>query len=155
MEREYVSGLEGLAGFSYIEVLWWFSDCDNESARAMLYFEQPYKKAPAIMGTFATRAPARPNPIALTAAEIIDIDNESGCIRLAYIDANDGSPVLDIKPYHRALTVSKRLKCRRGAASDHEALKPPAISIGKVYSISKDNSENSYYFNNSSCFCYY
>lgn len=55
------------------------------------------------MGIFATRSPIRPNPIALTAVEILHNDYEKGVIQIAYIDANDGSPVLDIKPYTPSL----------------------------------------------------
>ena len=51
------------------------------------------------MGVFATRSPVRPNPIALTASEIINIDFTNGMIRVTFIDANDNTPVLDIKPY--------------------------------------------------------
>ena len=55
------------------------------------------------MGIFATRAPLRPNPIALSTAEVLDIDQANGILRLAYIDALDGTPVLDIKPYTPSL----------------------------------------------------
>jgi tRNA (Thr-GGU) A37 N-methylase len=55
------------------------------------------------MGIFATRSPVRPNPIALTAVQAIEIDYEKGVIHIAWIDANDGSPVLDIKPYTPSL----------------------------------------------------
>ena len=55
------------------------------------------------MGTFATRSPERPNPIALTPAYVTYIDHENGIIGLAYIDANDGTPVVDIKPYTPSL----------------------------------------------------
>lgn len=51
------------------------------------------------MGIFATRSPIRPNPIALTAAEVIRIDYQKGIVWLTYIDANDKTPLLDIKPY--------------------------------------------------------
>ena len=51
------------------------------------------------MGVFATRSPARPNPIAMTASEVINIDFASGIIRVAFIDADEDTPVLDIKPY--------------------------------------------------------
>ena len=51
------------------------------------------------MGVFATRSPLRPNPIALTAAEIIHTDQEKGLIRVTFLDADNGTPVLDIKPY--------------------------------------------------------
>ena len=99
LEPEYIPGLQALEGFSHINVVWWFSDCDNQSDRKILQTEQPYKNAPSVMGVFATRSPARPNPIALTTSEIISIDLNRGIIRLTFIDANDNTPVLDIKPY--------------------------------------------------------
>jgi len=43
--------------------------------------------------------PVRPNPIALSCAQVLGIDLMQGRIYPAYIDANDGSPLLDIKPY--------------------------------------------------------
>lgn len=99
LDSAYIPALRALDGFGYINVLWWFSDFDNEQARSVLEAGQPYKKAPDKMGIFATRSPVRPNPIALTAVEVIDIDYQNGIIAISYIDANDGTPVLDIKPY--------------------------------------------------------
>lgn len=99
LKAEYIPGLKALEGFSHINVIWWFSDCDNELDRNELQSNQPYKNAPEIMGVFATRSPSRPNPIALTASQVIDIDFEKGIIRVTFIDANDDTPVLDIKPY--------------------------------------------------------
>jgi Uncharacterized conserved protein len=103
LEPEYIPALQALDGFSHINVIWWFSDFDNEEMRNILETPQPYKKAPAVMGIFATRSPVRPNPIALTAVQIIDTDLPKGLIQIAYIDANDGTPVLDIKPYTPSL----------------------------------------------------
>ena len=103
VEAKYIKALQALDGFSHLNVLWWFSDFDNEEMRNVLETPQPYKKAPAVMGIFATRSPVRPNPIALSAVQIIRIDHEKGVIHIAYIDANDGSPVLDIKPYTPSL----------------------------------------------------
>ena len=99
VDRKYIPALLELDGFSYINVLWWCHECDTDEARSILETEAPYKKAPDVMGIFATRSPMRPNPIALTAAPVICIDHEGGRIHLAYIDAVDGTPVLDIKPY--------------------------------------------------------
>lgn len=99
VDERYIPALKALDGFSHINVIWWFSDADNEEARATLQVEQPYKGAPQIMGTFATRSPLRPNPIALTASEIIHIDYEKGVIQITFTDADPGTPVLDIKPY--------------------------------------------------------
>ena len=99
LESEYIKALQGLDGFSHLNIIWWFSDFDDDEFRNIMEAPQPYKTAPAIMGMFATRSPIRPNPIALTAVEVIRIDVAKGVIQTAYIDANDGSPVLDIKPY--------------------------------------------------------
>lgn len=99
LEPKYIPALQALDGFSHLSVIWWFSDFDNEDMRNILETEQPYKKAPDNMGIFATRSPIRPNPIALTTVQVIHIDYESGVIQIAYIDANDNTPVLDIKPY--------------------------------------------------------
>lgn len=99
VDEGYIPALQGLDGFSYINVLWWCHKCDMDDARSILETESPYKKAPDVLGIFATRSPMRPNPIALTAAPVIHIDHNNGIIHLAYIDAEDGTPVLDIKPY--------------------------------------------------------
>lgn len=99
VEEKYIPGLKELGGFSHVNVIWWCDQCDDEAARSILEVPAPYKKAPGIMGIFATRSPVRPNPIALTAVEIIYIDEGKGLIQVAYIDANDGTPVLDLKPY--------------------------------------------------------
>lgn len=103
LEPRYIPALQALDGFSHINVLWWFSDFDRDETRGILEVPKPYKNAPSVMGTFATRSPLRPNPVALTAVQIIGIDEKSGVIQIAYIDANDGSPVLDIKPYTPSL----------------------------------------------------
>lgn len=99
LKPDYIAALKGLDGFRHLSVIWWFSEFDTEEARAVRDTPKPYKKAPETMGIFATRSPVRPNPLALTTVEVIDIDYNTGVIRLTYTDANDGSPVLDIKPY--------------------------------------------------------
>lgn len=99
----YAPALHALAGFSHLNVIWWFSDFDNEEARSVLEAERPYKTAPEKLGVFATRSPMRPNPLALTAVQIIEIDHINGTIQIAYIDAHDHTPVLDIKPYTPSL----------------------------------------------------
>lgn len=99
LDKRYIPGMQGMEGFGHLSVLWWFSEMDTDEARGYLEMPAPYKNAPEVMGVFATRSPVRPNPIALTTVEVLRIDRENGVITIAYIDANDGSPVLDIKPY--------------------------------------------------------
>ncbi|WP_058301761.1 SAM-dependent methyltransferase [Gorillibacterium timonense] len=103
LEKAYIPALTNLEGFGYIQVLWWFDQCDNKEARAKLVEPSPYKGSPHKLGTFATRSPERPNPLALTCVHVTYVDMANGVIGLAYIDAEDGSPVLDIKPYTPSL----------------------------------------------------
>lgn len=48
-------------------------------------------------GVFASRSPVRPNLIALSVCRILSV--EGNTVRVASIDAFDGTPILDIKPY--------------------------------------------------------
>lgn len=54
------------------------------------------KKNP-LTGVFACRAPVRPNLIALSLCKVLSITNN--IIAVDKIDAFNGSPILDIKPY--------------------------------------------------------
>lgn len=103
LNQQYAPALHGLDGFSHLNVLWWFSLCDTVDKRNQLSTTAPYKTAPALMGTFATRSPCRPNPIALSCVEIISIDYSKATIAIAYIDAQNNTPILDIKPYTPSL----------------------------------------------------
>jgi len=99
----YLPGLQALDGFSHLQVFWWFSECDDDQSRRTLTCEKPYTQSPDVMGVFATRSPMRPNPIALSLVQVLDIDYDKGIIRIPYIDAIDGTPLLDIKPYTPSL----------------------------------------------------
>jgi len=99
VDAAFRPALKGLEGFSYVQVLWWSHWLDQPEMRRVLMCEQPYVKGPAELGIFATRSPLRPNPICLSAAPVMRVDVEEGLIVLGYIDAEDGTPVLDIKPY--------------------------------------------------------
>jgi len=50
-----------------------------------------------LTGVFACRAPVRPNLIGFTACRIIKV--EGNVVEVADLDAQDGSPILDLKPY--------------------------------------------------------
>lgn len=103
LDKEYLPAMQGMEGFSHLNILWWFSECSDEQSRSVITEASPYKGSPAIMGAFAMRSPCRPNPIALSCAQVTHLDTDNGVIGLAYIDANDGTPVLDIKPYTPSL----------------------------------------------------
>ena len=99
LDPKYSKGLKGLEGYSHIQVIWWANGCDNEKARNKLIINKPYKKGPDEVGVFATRSPERPNPISVSNVDIAYVDINKGIIGLYYIDAFDGTPVIDLKPY--------------------------------------------------------
>ncbi|GCF95721.1 tRNA (N6-threonylcarbamoyladenosine(37)-N6)-methyltransferase TrmO [Enterococcus florum] len=96
---EVKEGLKGLKDFSHVKVLYWFDQLDIPELRKQVIQEKPYVHGPEELGVFATRGPVRPNPIAVSIAEILAIDEVAGTIEVIYIDAESGSPVLDLKPY--------------------------------------------------------
>jgi tRNA-Thr(GGU) m(6)t(6)A37 methyltransferase TsaA len=100
LEKEYVPALTNIEGFTHLQILWWGHLYTTPEMRQHLIAEKPYKKGPDKLGVFATRSPVRPNPVLLTNVFVISVDHTLGRIYTPWIDAEDGTPVLDIKPYH-------------------------------------------------------
>lgn len=86
--------LEGLEGFSHIWLISVFHQ--NLSAGAPCKV-QPPRLGGKKVGVLASRSPHRPNPIGLTLAEIVSVQNRNLVIR--GVDLIDQTPILDIKPY--------------------------------------------------------
>jgi tRNA-Thr(GGU) m(6)t(6)A37 methyltransferase TsaA len=91
LRPEYVDGLADLAGFDRIWLIYWFHRAAAAKMRVV-----PYRDTVA-HGLFATRAPARPNPLGLSCVRLLGI--EGHLLRLAEVDILDNTPLLDIKPY--------------------------------------------------------
>ena len=68
-------------------------------------------------GTFALRSPARPNPIGLHVAKLVSLDREAGLLTLDAIDALDGTPVIDLKPYFASIDSFPDAVLRRRTAA--------------------------------------
>ena len=97
----YLPGLFKLDSISHAFILWWIHESDNPTLRVTKNDVIPRVRnnvtSAEKMGTFATRSPHRPNPIGLTLVKIMKIENNK--ILIDKIDAFEGSPVIDIKPY--------------------------------------------------------
>jgi tRNA-Thr(GGU) m(6)t(6)A37 methyltransferase TsaA len=102
----YRPALKNLEHFSHLHLFWWASEHDNEKDRQTLVEPLPYADG-IEAGVFACRSPARPNPMAVSLCPIIDVEKEAGIVRVAYFDAFDNTPVLDLKPY---IPVNDRVK---------------------------------------------
>ncbi len=94
---EFCGGLRGIEAFSHLIILYWLHLRDSENERKTLVV---YPKRHAVnveTGVFACRSPSRPNPVGLCVVELTDI---RGCrLRVRGLDAFEGSPIVDIKPY--------------------------------------------------------
>jgi tRNA-Thr(GGU) m(6)t(6)A37 methyltransferase TsaA len=86
----------GLADYSHVEVVYAF----HLSARTCTADQHPrHNPAWPRTGILAQRAPNRPNHLGVTVCELVDVDTFSLTVR--GLDALDGSPLLDVKPYLR------------------------------------------------------
>jgi tRNA (adenine37-N6)-methyltransferase len=106
---EYADALTGLEGFSYIQVLFWLHLHDTPELRKTITCKKPYTKGPDDLGVFATRSDYRPNPVGLSICPVKKIDRKKRIIEVYYIDAENDSPVIDVKPYHPAIDRVKEV----------------------------------------------
>ena len=89
----YTPALEGVTAGSDVIVLTWLHEAD----RTVLRVHPRGDRRRPLAGVFATRSPARPNPIGLHRVHVLDID-AAGWLRVAPLEAIDGTPIVDIKP---------------------------------------------------------
>lgn len=88
---EFAAGLKDLAGFSHVLLFYWFHRSGDWSPEVTPFLDDEPR------GVFATRAPARPNPIGLSLVRLRRV--EGAVLQVEDVDMLDGSPLLDIKPY--------------------------------------------------------
>ncbi len=99
LEPEMAELLEGVEDFSHILVIYWPHLVPPERRKLKKVHPMGRKDLP-IRGIFSTCSPARPNPILITAVRLLE--RNGTVLRVQGLDAVDGSPILDIKPYVRS-----------------------------------------------------
>ena len=97
LDEQHQPGLLGLKGFSHIYVFWWFDRNDTAEKRQVLQVHPMGNRENPLTGVFATRSPMRPNLIAMTLCKVASVTDN--VVEVEEIDAFDGTPVLDIKPF--------------------------------------------------------
>ncbi|HEV8513725.1 MAG TPA: tRNA (N6-threonylcarbamoyladenosine(37)-N6)-methyltransferase TrmO [Cyclobacteriaceae bacterium] len=90
--KNVAEGLDGIHLGEEIIVLTWF----HQSKRDVLKLHPRWDKRNPLTGVFATRSPDRPNPIGLHQVKVLQIENNR--IKVASLEAIDGTPVIDVKP---------------------------------------------------------
>jgi len=88
---EYTAGLKDIEGFSHIILLYHCHLAKGVSLEVKPYMDDR------LHGVFATRAPARPNPIGLSVVRLVRV--EGNRLHIRDVDIVDGTPLLDVKPY--------------------------------------------------------
>jgi len=88
---EYQEGLEGIVPGQTIVVLFWL----HKSSRDILKVYPRGDKSKGLRGVFATRSPARPNPIAISELKVLTIHGNH--LEVSGLDILDGTPIVDIK----------------------------------------------------------
>lgn len=95
--KEFCAGLKDIDYFSHLIILYWFHLRDNEEERRTLKVFPRRHAVNVEVGVFACRSPSRPNPIGLCIAKLVKVED---CIlTVKGLDAFEGSPIIDIKPY--------------------------------------------------------
>ena len=96
IHSELAEALEGVDGFSHLFVLFWLHKIPDEQRKTLKVHPRGRKDLP-LLGIFATRTMLRPNPVGLTLVELVKA--EGNVLTVRGLDAFDGTPVLDMKPF--------------------------------------------------------
>ena len=97
LEEQYYSGLKGLEDFSHAIILFHLDRAKYEKEKHLQRRPQNRDDMPLVC-IFAQRGKDRPNQIGMTSVEIVSVSEDTLVVK--GLDAIDGTPVLDIKPYY-------------------------------------------------------
>jgi len=101
LKEEYADAADVLRAGDDLFIFCWFDRADRTIIRSPKYGDP--KNPP--QGVFSTRSPNRPNPIALTLVKLVKI--EGNILTVRGLEAFDGTPVLDIKPYSEGIDTPR------------------------------------------------
>jgi tRNA-Thr(GGU) m(6)t(6)A37 methyltransferase TsaA len=95
LSKDLGPALDGIEDWSHVYIIYWLDQLSRPE-KPVVHFPSAELGSPPL-GILATRAPIHPNPIGLTLVELVRRDENVLLVR--GLDAYDGTPVLDIKPY--------------------------------------------------------
>jgi tRNA-Thr(GGU) m(6)t(6)A37 methyltransferase TsaA len=94
VDSRLTEALDNLDEFSHIIVIYWMHQSRRPAPKKVHPMGNPEH---ALMGVFATRSPDRPNPIGKATVRLLE--RRGNTLKIKGLDAIDGTPVIDIKPY--------------------------------------------------------
>ena len=95
--KEYEQGLTDISDFTHLHVFYWL----HKSKSYKLMVNTPWDYRP--HGVFTTRSPHHPNPLAYTVVTLLG--RNKNILRVTGLEAIEGTPVIDIKPYIKKLDL--------------------------------------------------
>jgi tRNA-Thr(GGU) m(6)t(6)A37 methyltransferase TsaA len=96
INENLVDILDGIDKYSHIVVLYWAHKVP-EPSRSLVKVHPMGRKEFPLVGIFSTCSPARPNPVLMSVVRLQQ--RKANVLQVTGLDAIDGSPVIDIKPY--------------------------------------------------------
>jgi tRNA-Thr(GGU) m(6)t(6)A37 methyltransferase TsaA len=98
LNENLTEALDGIEGFSHIIVLYWMHRTTRITRATQRLKGHPMDRTDVPeQGIFAVRTPHRPNPIGKATVRLLE--RRGNILKVQGLDAIDGSPVIDIKPY--------------------------------------------------------
>jgi tRNA (adenine37-N6)-methyltransferase len=94
VDPAFSAGLDNLEEYSHISVIFYFH---KSRKPAPLKVHPKQRTEPTPVGVFASRSPDRPNALGMTAVKLLE--RRENVLKVLGLDAIDGTPVIDIKPY--------------------------------------------------------
>ncbi len=101
---ENSAALDGISEYSHLYIIFWLHEIPEEKRFVLKVHPRGREELP-LVGVFAVRTNLRPNPIGLTLVELLKA--EGNVLTVRGLDAFNGTPILDIKPYDPWDTAKK------------------------------------------------
>ena len=105
IDDSLTEALDNLDEFSHIIVIYWMHQSTGSAPKKVHPKGNPEHP---LMGVFATRSPSRPNPVGKATVRLLQ--RQGNILKVKGLDAIDGTPVIDIKPYIPGYDSVKRAK---------------------------------------------
>ena len=96
VNRDLTEALDGLDEFSHLIVLYWMHQLTPGRQLPLKVHPMGKPELP-LTGRFATRSPSRPNPVGQATVKLLE--RRGNILKVKGLDAIDGTPVIDVKPY--------------------------------------------------------